>query len=255
MKYYHFGIRINQILILMGGVFLLIRAPYGYCYNDEPFIVTLGQRMSYGDSLIVNEWHLTQLISPVLMLFYKFYHLLFPSNEGILLFFRYIYCILWFSTCCFVYKTIRNECRYSIVVFLYLVLFAPFDYMTLSYKSFGLISGLLLSALVYSSTKKKKTDAITVVLLSVLISLFALSCPYMGVIAIIVGVGLLLYNRLSCNLGQYIIRNNKCILLCFVITFILALFYLVFFVFRNNDVFIILLDSKKFIGSSSCPFP
>ena len=52
--------------IILGFIFLIWRAPFGYCFNNEPFIVTLGQRLSNGDSLIFDEWHMAQTFSPVM---------------------------------------------------------------------------------------------------------------------------------------------------------------------------------------------
>lgn len=81
---------IHIMLIISAFMFLIIRAPFGYSLNDEPFIITLGQRLSYGDALFVDEWHLSQLFAPVVLLFYRVFHLFSNTNEGILLSFRYI---------------------------------------------------------------------------------------------------------------------------------------------------------------------
>ena len=52
--------------------FLLLRAPYGWCFNDEPFIVTLAQRLYMGDRMILDEWHPAQVFGPVILPFYFF---------------------------------------------------------------------------------------------------------------------------------------------------------------------------------------
>lgn len=87
------------VCIFLGIVFLAWRAPYGYCFNDEPFVVTLGQRINFGDSLIFDEWNMAQTISPVIALFYKIFVFINGSTEGILLAFRYIYCLIWITVC------------------------------------------------------------------------------------------------------------------------------------------------------------
>ena len=52
----------------MLALFLFWRARYGYCYEDEPFLLTLAQRLYKGDVLIVDEWHGCQNFGLLLLL-------------------------------------------------------------------------------------------------------------------------------------------------------------------------------------------
>lgn len=170
--------------ILVSFIFLLIRAPYGWCFNDEPFIVTLAQRLYMGDRMILDEWHPAQVFGPVLLPFYYVFRLFCPDNTGILLAFRYSYCVLWWGTCFAVFCVIKKNYHSTLTalcVFAYLVLFSPLDYMTLSYTSIGLMSCLLISCLILEIKDSTKTS---ITLYSVVFSICAvaliLCSPYMA---------------------------------------------------------------------------
>ena len=49
------------------AAFLFWRARYGYSYNDEPFCITLAQRLYQGDALFRDEWHVCQNFGVVLL--------------------------------------------------------------------------------------------------------------------------------------------------------------------------------------------
>lgn len=136
------------LALALGLAFLLWRAPYGFCFNDESFCMTLAQRLWQGDALIVDEWHGTQNFGAVLLPVYALHRLIAGSNEGVLLFSRLVYCVLWWAVCAVVWHTIRSR-RYpgGVFVFFYLILFSPLDCLTLSYTSVGLMCVLLLACL------------------------------------------------------------------------------------------------------------
>lgn len=174
-----------SVFILAAALFfLLLRAPYGWCFNDEPFIVTLAQRLYMGDRMILDEWHPAQVFGPVILPFYFFFRLFSPDNTGILLAFRYSYCALWWGTCFAVFCVIKKHYHSTftaLCVFAYLVLFSPLDYMTLSYTSIGLMSCLLISCLILEIQDSTKTN-ITVysVVFSVCAVVLILCSPYMA---------------------------------------------------------------------------
>lgn len=173
---------IAMYLILLSGLgFLLWRAKFGFCFNDEPFCVTLAQRIFQGDALIADEWHGTQNFGPVILPLYMLFRLFSSSNEGILLFLRYTYCLLWWATCVIVYKTVSKEFKGGIIAFAYLILFSPLDYMTVSYTSVGLMSVLLLSCFVYNLPTEKQANTLTkTVAFSVLWIVATLCSPFMA---------------------------------------------------------------------------
>ena len=135
------------ILFLISGLLLCIRSRYGYSFNDEPFIVSLAQRLSYGDALIVDEWNTAQNFGAVLLPLYQLYVAITGSTEGILLAFRLVYSVLWTLTCVAVYMTLSPKFSGAIICYFYLLLFSPLDQMTLSYTSVALMGCILISCL------------------------------------------------------------------------------------------------------------
>ena len=187
--------RVQKIILFLGLLFILWRVPFGFSFNDEPFMISLGQRLSYGDSLIVDEWHLTQFFAPVTMFFYKMFHMFSHTNEGIVLSSRYFYSVLWFLTSYSVYRVLRYKYNYAIIVYIFLMLFAPFDYMSISYKSVGLMCGLLLSCIIFTSAQKPISKWFFTFWISVLSFLFSCCCPYISVIYAITLFSILIYNN------------------------------------------------------------
>lgn len=164
--------------------FLFLRAPYGWCFNDEPFIVTLAQRLHMGDRLILDEWHPAQIFGPVLLPFYYVFRSFRPDNTGILLSFRYVYCAVWWITCLIVYHVIKKQTHSATIalcIFVYLVLFSPLDNMTLSYTSTGLMSSLMLSCILIKTKDTSQRNVILFsIVLSVCVTILILCSPYMA---------------------------------------------------------------------------
>lgn len=182
-------------LILLCGLLLLIwRARYGFCFNDEPFCVTLAQRMFQGDALIGDEWHGVQNFGPVLLPLYALFRLFSPTNEGILLFLRYAYCLLWWGVCAGVFWTLEKQFRGAVLAFLYLILFSPLDYMTVSYTSVGLMAALLLCCVIsQTATEQQRLSWGRVLAFSMLWIVLTLCLPFMAaayvLVLLISGVG------------------------------------------------------------------
>lgn len=176
-------VNILSITVIIGSLFFLLwRCKYGYCFNDEPFHITLAERLFNGQVLYADEWHISQNFGVVLLPFYALFRLFSPDNTGIMLVFRYVYCVLWFLTCLYVYITFKDKYKYSMVVFIALILFQPFDLFSLSYNSIGLISALLicciLTKIINFEIKHKNMCS---VFLSLLIVIFVLCCPLMAI--------------------------------------------------------------------------
>lgn len=178
---------LSNVTIIFGFLFLVWRVRFGYCFNDEPFILTLAHRLTMGDNIIIDEWNMGQLFGLAILPLVKIYKLLVGSTEGILLFSRYCFCIAWFATAVCTYRSLRRYSRYAIFAFVYLVLFAPLDYMTCSYTSFGLMGTMLLGCLyLYIDGKQEKTNAIWHGLLFAILScIVVLSSPYFAVVYIL----------------------------------------------------------------------
>ena len=234
---------IQIIILFLGLLFLLWRAPFGFSFYDEPFIISLGQRLSYGDSLIVDEWHLTQFFAPVTMFFYKLFHMFSHTNEGIVVSFRYFYSVLWFLTSYSVYRVLRYKYSYAIIVYIFLMLFAPFDYMSISYKSVGLMCGLLLSCIIYYSSQKSVSNKFLTIWISVLSFLFSCCIPFVSIVYVIALFTILIYNNRK---ERDAIWHSKQIIICLLLTTVFALLYLNFFVFKQYSL-IKVFDTVHFL--------
>ncbi len=160
---------------------LAIRAQYGFSFNDEPFIVTLAQRLYYGDSLYIDEWNFAQNAGVLLLPFYRLYVGLFHTTEGILIIFRGLYCACWVFSCTVLYSVLRKKYPGAIVAYLYLLLFSPLDQMTMSYTSIELMCILLICSLFFRQVEGKPLKCLPfTVIFSLLTVIAVIASPYMG---------------------------------------------------------------------------
>lgn len=180
------------------ALFLFWRARYGYCYEDEPFLLTLAQRLYKGDVLIVDEWHGCQNFGLLLLPLYAVYHVLFGSNDGILLCFRYAYCIVWLAAIIVLYLKLRGTSqRGALAACLYMGMFSPLDYMTLSYTSVSLICIMLIAAIVYCDVlTQNKSPLKTGLMLGALTTVSTLCYPLFAAVFVLwLIVALVIYNK------------------------------------------------------------
>lgn len=185
--------RVPQILLFAAlAVFLFWRAQYGYSFNDEPFCVTLAQRLFQGDTLFRDEWHVCQNFGVVLLPLYALYHTIFGGTTGILLAFRLVYSALWLGCMAVLFYTIYPRQKLAAyVAAVYMGLFSPLDYMTLSYTSLSLMCVVLLMCL-FAGRPLAKMQLRHGVVCGVLVAVLALCNPYMAVPCVVlwlVGLG------------------------------------------------------------------
>lgn len=123
----------------------LWKLPLGNADIDETFYLSIPYRMAKGDSLIVHEWHVSQLWSFLLYPVMKIYLAVASGTEGIVLAFRYVYLFVHLTAVCIAYIAARK--RYGMLAVAAVTLygiFSPFDIMALSYNSMGLTMCFLL---------------------------------------------------------------------------------------------------------------
>ena len=168
------------VLFLAIAAFLFLRAPYGYFFDDEPFLLDLAQRLSMGDRLIVDEWNATQNTGLLILPVYVLVRNILGSTEGIMLMCRYCYCICYLAALVFVYRKLRFCGRRLLFPsMIYLALFSPMDYMTLSYTSISLMAVLALAAVIFSDyPDENKAPLKTGLLSGFLMSIVCLCYPY-----------------------------------------------------------------------------
>jgi hypothetical protein len=110
-----------------------------------------------GDSLFVDEWHISQLSAFLLYPLLKVYMLINKSTEGIILSFRYIYMAVQLLVSligyCLLKKQGRKEAMLSSILF---VIFIPYTIMALSYNTIGLMAVYLIACLNIYETRYEK---------------------------------------------------------------------------------------------------
>lgn len=120
--------------------FFVWKCRFGYGGCDEPFYLTLAQRLSFGDALLSEEWNLSQLSGILLLPFYRLHALIAGGTDGIVLHFRYIYTAVQFLTAALLYLTLRRYRYGALCAVLVFVIYSPYDVMALSYNTFALMA-------------------------------------------------------------------------------------------------------------------
>lgn len=136
------------ILFVSVWAVIFIKCKYGYAHRDETYYLQVTHRIVQGDALLSEEWHTSQLFSYLLFPFVQLYISLFKTTEGIVLFFRYFYTLIWGLASLFIFYKLNKLSFYgaafsSIVMLIY----APFSIMAFSYNTLGIMF-LLLSCVI-----------------------------------------------------------------------------------------------------------
>lgn len=164
------------------AVFLFWRCRYGYYGSDENFMFGLAQRLYYGQSLLTDEWHLCQHAGLFFYPFYILYYSIFNTVEGLSIFFRYIFCIIYIVTLIYINYKLSNLKPYTYPAILCAALYTPLDHMTLSYTSLSFIFVLVLSVKIYKDVLlDKRSDISTGVTLGLLYTALTLAYPYFAI--------------------------------------------------------------------------
>ena len=170
-------------VLVIAALFMLNRAKYGYIYNDEPFILTLSHRLIKGDVFLYDEWQPTQLTGflnyPWMILFTATHN----NTDGMILFFRYIYVVLNFTSLLFVYLRLSNYSKKPLITgaaCLYLLLFSSMDILTVSYNFYSL-TGLLLFITLCITGKSN----IEYLFAGIFFSVATLASPYLAIVFVL----------------------------------------------------------------------
>lgn len=141
-------------IVLVLSLFFLFFFFFGVPYSqDEPFYLTIPFRLMNGDSLVRDEWHLTQFSSLFSFLPTLLWVKLTGSTEGIVLFSRFIYISLQTVITVAVYRFFRRYKLWAVVAaFLYLTQFVNIMWQ-ISYHSMFVCFLLLLTFSIFSIYK------------------------------------------------------------------------------------------------------
>ncbi len=162
--------------MLLLSAFFIWKCPYGYGGGDEPFYLTLAQRLSMGDALLCDEWNLSQLSGLLLLPFYRLHRLITGSTEGIVLHFRYIYTGVQLLVTLLLYLRLRRYRFGGLAAALVFAIYTPYDIMALSYNTFALMA--MASALTLLATGRPHGRAVCA-LSGLCYAVAVLANPYM----------------------------------------------------------------------------
>lgn len=131
--------------------FFIWKCPFGYGGGDEPFYLTLAQRLSMGDALLADEWNLSQLSGILLLPLYRLHQLITGSTEGIVLHFRYIYTAVQCLVTLLLYIRLRRYRYGALAAAAVFAIYTPYDIMALSYNTIALMAMALCLTLLAAS--------------------------------------------------------------------------------------------------------
>lgn len=225
-------------------IFMLSRAKYGYIYNDEPFILTLGHRFMKGDLILWDEWHPTQMTGYLNYLLTSIYFMFFSTTDGMILNFRYISIAIWFAILLVVYCRFSKFSKQPLIAAVacsYLLLFSSMDIMTVSYNLYSL-SGILL-CFTFIATGNKYWEYF---LAGVFFSVATLASPYLSIIFILYYISFAITKWI---LKKYISKKRIDVTLYVLYGVLVSIFLFFGFFFVHGGTFDKLFKTIKFIFS------
>ncbi len=127
-------------------------------FADESFHPTIPLRLINGDSLVTDEWHLTQFSSLFLYLPVRLWLSIKGSTEGIILFLRCFYLFIHTAVSVGIYIFFRKHKGWSVAAALMFYSQVPLRFMTANYHSLLALFLLLLTIALFSLWKEEKTS-------------------------------------------------------------------------------------------------
>ena len=126
---------------------------YGFGGLDEAFYLTIPQRFIQGDAFFLDEWHLSQMCSIMLVPFTAVYHMFTGSFDGAILAARFFYVIVHAAAAFVIYRRLRKYGYITLFASLLYFVYTPYDIMAYSYNTMGLdlvvLAGVLLGTANY----------------------------------------------------------------------------------------------------------
>lgn len=145
------------IIAMLAGLIMHMSCIYGADhFADESFYPTIPLRLMNGDSLVQDEWHLTQFSSLFLYLPVRIWLAIKGSTDGIILFLRYFYLIIHTLTATGIYTYFRKYKIWAVAAVLMFYTQVPLRFMSINYHSMLALFLLLLTISLFTICKKDK---------------------------------------------------------------------------------------------------
>ena len=176
----------KQSLVFIGFfiaafAFMLWKCPYGFGGSDEAFYLTVPHRLTLGDELFRDEWHLSQLSAFFTLPFVSIYRAINGSNDGIMLAARYTYVFIHAAVAVILYIRLRKYGVFSIAACVLFMLFTPFDMMVYSYNTIALDT-LAISGVFAGTAGAKSHIDYDYILAGIFFAFAVVCCPYLAVV-------------------------------------------------------------------------
>lgn len=224
------------LLLLAALLFAFWKCRYGFRGDDESFYLSIPHRLSLGDALIRDEWHLSQLSGFLLYPYVSLYTLIAQGTEGLLLATRILYILLHGATAVFIYLRTRKFGFVSLPASILFFLFTPYDIMSLGYNTMGLNLVTVTGVFLATTSFKRKAPLI----ISGAAFAGAVLCnPYLAIayalfcICVLIHV-LLKRTRFSKNIFAHKMFSPKTLLWFTVGAALLALLFFIFLLSRTS---------------------
>ena len=220
------------VLFAAALAFSLWKLPYGFGGSDEGFYLTVAHRLSLGDSLFADEWHLSQLLSFFLWPFVKLYTSVTGSTEGIMLASRYLYLAMHALVSAVIYLRLRKFGLMAAIASVLYLIYTPFDMMTMSYNTIALdmlaLTGVLLGA-------AGERDWLSWLLGGISFACAVVCCPYLALVYVVFALAAVAFImpglRKYAGFGFFTARNFRYLTLGILIPFAL---FVAFFFFHSD---------------------
>lgn len=228
--------------------FLLFKVRYGYIYNDEPYLLSLGYRFALGDAMLVEDWSIGQLVGFLIFPFMKLFVMLRNNTDYIVLYGRLCFILVWSLTTLYCYIRLRKYKYWAAIALMSFYLFAPLDMMTLSYNSFSLIGLIGMSSTIVSAKSPKEY-----IIVGLFLAIAVLCNPFIIFIYILFTVIFLINLALKNIYMPNKININKAWFYMTMGSFILLVIFVLFLLSRSNVNQII--DSIDYIINTNHEHP
>ena len=137
-------------------VFLIFRLQNAPNIVDESFYPTIALRLINGDSLVTDEWHLSQFSALFLYLPVKLWLAIRGSTNGIVLFLRCLYLCVHFGSAIGLYTFFRKHGWWAMLAALLFYSQSPMGIMSLNYNSLFALFLLTTCLLLLTICRKPK---------------------------------------------------------------------------------------------------
>lgn len=145
--------------MLIGLLFHLLVLFVPHFLFDETFYATIPYRLVQGDSLVRDEWHLSQFSSLFSYLPVRFWVTIKGSADGLIVFLRCLYLALHTGAAVLVYRFFKEYKYWAIIAAMMFYLQAPYKIYAISYNSMFALFLLLFTLCllsVYEKSEAKK---------------------------------------------------------------------------------------------------